>query len=424
MGFVSRMEPAQRAEGIDTVVSAFLAAGMMAVAAVSGSVSVLAEGIDTCVDMVAAVAVIIGLRLSRRHSRDFPQGLYKLENLVAVAIGALILFSAYELAKESIARLTGRQTPIDNPWVAIATMVVVVAVTGLLAWYKGRVGKRANSPSLVADSHHSWTDMIASVGVIFGVGLSALGVHYVDSIMALAIVVVLVWSGGRVVIDALKVLLDASVEKEVLDAAARAAEADPLVRRVVRVEGRNSGSYRFLHVIIVPETWDLKEAEASAGAVRKSIESAVQNVESVKVEFVPDESDMLRVAVPLEADGSTVAPGLGEADTYALMVLDPGSGELRGTSVLENPAAAGDPGRAIKLAVALARHGVRRLLVRGPAPTGGAACVLEANGIDVAGRPDITTLGRAEESAGSLTEGVSGGSAKGAEANAGQEDDR
>ncbi len=105
MKFFSHMEPAEKAEGIDTIASVFMAAGMIAVAAMSGSVSVLAEGIDTCVDIVAAVAVMIGLKLSKRHSKDFPDGLYKLENLVAVAIGVLILFSAYELARESIQKL-------------------------------------------------------------------------------------------------------------------------------------------------------------------------------------------------------------------------------------------------------------------------------------------------------------------------------
>jgi cation diffusion facilitator family transporter len=348
---------------------------------------------------------MIGLKLSKRHSKDFPDGLYKLENLVAVAIGALILFSAYELARESIQRLMSKQTAIDNPWVAMATMAVVVAVTGLLAWYKGRVGKAENSPSLKADSHHSWTDTIASAGVILGVGLNAAGVPYVDSIMALVIVVILVWSGGQVVVDALKVLLDASIEKDVLEAATKAAQADPRVRRVVRVEGRNSGSYRFLHVTIVPEAFDMKDAEASTESIRESIKSAVQNVESVQVELVPDEADKFRVAVPLESDGSSIASDLGSAGSYALLALDPDKGTLDGTSVLENPVGAGDPGSAIKLAVILANHGVDRLLVRGDVPAGGPYYVMEANGMDVVRRPDITTLGQAQESVESLLEG-------------------
>jgi cation diffusion facilitator family transporter len=404
MKLFPNMEPAEKAEGIDTIASVFMAAGMIAVAAISGSVSVLAEGIDTCVDIVASIAVMIGLKLSKRHSKDFPQGLYKLENIVAVAIGALILFSAYELARESIQKLMAKQTTISNPWVAMGTMAVVVLITGLLAWYKGRVGKKVNSPSLLADSRHSWTDTIASVGVILGVGLNAAGVPYVDSIMALVIVVILVYSGGQVIIDALKVLLDASIEKDIIDAATKAAQADPRVKRVVRVDGRNSGSYRFLHVMIVPEAIDMRDAEASIDSITEAIKAAVQNVESVQVELVPDEADKFSVALLLESDGSSIAGDLGSASSYALLAIDPDKGTLDGASVLQNPIDANDPGRDIKLAVVLANHGADRLVVRGDAPTGGAFYVMEANEMDVVRRPDLMTLDQAEESVESLLE--------------------
>ena len=404
MSFFKRIEPAERAEGIDTIASVFMAAGMIAVAAMSGSVSVLAEGIDTCVDIVAAVAVMIGLRLSKRHSKDFPQGLYKLENMVAVGIGVLILFSSYELARESIQKLMEKQVKITNPWVAIGTMIVVVLVTGWLAWYKGSVGKKENSPSLQADSRHSWTDTIASAGVILGVALNAAGVHYIDSIMALVIVVILVYSGGQVMVDAFKVLLDASIEKDVLDAATKAAEADPRVRRVVRVDGRNSGSYRFLHVILVPEAYDLRDAEASVESIRDAIKSAVQNVESVQVELVADVADKFTVAVLLESDRATIASDLGSADSYALLSLDPATGELQGTSVLENPVASDDPGRAIKLAVALAQHGADRLVVKRDVPTGGVSYILAANKMDAVQRSDLATLADAQGSVASLVE--------------------
>jgi len=406
MKFLSRMEPAEKAEGIDTILSVFMATGMIAVATISGSVSVLAEGIDTCVDIVASIAVMIGLKLSKKHTKDFPEGLYKLENIVAVAIGALILFSAYELARESISKLLAKQTTISNPWVAMSTMAVVVVITGGLAWYKGLIGKRENSPSLTADSHHSWTDTIASAGVILGVGLNAMGVHYVDSIMALVIVVILLYSGGQVIVEAFKVLLDASIEKDVMDAAVKAAQADPRVRRVVRIDGRNSGSYRFIHIAIVPEAYDLRDAEASAGSIRDAIKAAVQNVESVLVEFVPDEADNVSIAVPLAEDGTSIASDLGSAGSYALLALDTDKKTLEDASVLENPTTADDPGREIKLAVVLARHGADRVLIRGGAPTGGPFYVMQANEMDILSKPELETLDQAEGVLESLLEGL------------------
>lgn len=411
MRFLPAMEPTERAEAIASVASVFMAAGMITVAAVSGSVSVLAEGIDTVVDIVASVAVMIGLRLSRRHSRDFPDGLYKVENIVGLAIGVLVLFSAYELTGEAIGGLTGHQEPISAPWVAIGTMSVVVVITGLLAWNKGRVGKAENSPSLVADSRHSWTDAIASAGVVLGVALAAAGVPYADSIMALVIVAILFWSGGQVVLDALKVLLDASIEPDLLQAAAAAAGSDPRVRRVVRVDGRNSGSYRFLHLAVVPESEDLRDAEQAAQTIKDSVREAVTNVESVQVEFVPDPSRDIRVAVPLEADSCTIAPDLASASSYAVLAVAPGWRALEQVSLVPSPRgpdeAPDGAGRDIASVVALARLGVDQILVTGSSPTGGPAFVMDANAMEVLERPDLTTLDQvqAQASAGSLLDG-------------------
>ncbi|MEI8082332.1 MAG: cation diffusion facilitator family transporter [Actinomycetes bacterium] len=396
MNFLPRMEPTQKAEAIAVVASVFMAAGMISVALLSGSVSVLAEGIDTCVDIITSVAVMIGLKLSQRRSKDFPYGLYKIENIVTVAIAALILYSAYELATESIDRLLSAQEQITNPWVAMATMAVVAIITGLLAWNKGRVGKSENSPSLMADSRHSWTDAIASAGVVVGLALNTVGVPYVDSLMALVIAAILAWSGVQVAVNAFKVLLDASIEQDVLDTATATAEADPRVRRVVRVDGRNSGSYRFLHMTLVPEALDLKDAEACAQEVRDSVKSAVQNVESVQVELVADDADGFRVAIPLETDKSTIARSLDTASAYALLMLNPQSRPPHNVSlILESPTTVTDPGHAISLAVAFAKHGADRVLVSTDIPPGGPRYVLTANSIEIVVQPGLKTLAEA-----------------------------
>ncbi len=393
MTFLRRMEPTEKAEAIAVIASVFMAAGMISVAFLSGSVSVLAEGIDTCVDIITSIAVMIGLKLSKRRSKDFPYGLYKIENLVTIAIAALILFSAYALARESIDNLVSAQETVSKPWVAMATMAVVAIVTGLLAWNKGRVGRRENSPSLLADSRHSWTDAIASAGVVVGLGLNALGVPYVDSLMALAIAAILAWSGVQLLLSAVKVLLDASIEQEIIDLATATALADPRVRRVVAVDGRNSGSYRFLQVTLVPQSDDLRDAEACAREVKAAVRAAVQNVESVQVELVSEDSTTTIVAALLEADQTTIASGLGTATAFALVACDPERrpGPAR-TEIVELLAGRAAVGSEIRSAVTICKHGVDAVLVTADPPTGGPGYVLAANAIVVLSRPDLLTL--------------------------------
>ena len=65
----------------------------LAIAIPSGSLAVAAEMVHNLVDLVASIAVLLGLKISQRHSKTFPYGLYKVENVVAVGVAMLIFFT-------------------------------------------------------------------------------------------------------------------------------------------------------------------------------------------------------------------------------------------------------------------------------------------------------------------------------------------
>jgi cation diffusion facilitator family transporter len=390
------MKRTEKAELVAVMCSIFMAAGMLIVAAMTHSISILAEGTDTVIDVVASIAVLAGLRLAARKTRTFPSGLYKLENVIATGIGILILFSAYELARESIERILSGKSELDGPWLVISVMAVVVAITGFIAWYKGKVGKEENSPSLRADAKHSWTDLIASVAIIVGVGLEIAGVKNMDSVAALVVVAFLAWSGVEVTLGGVRVLLDASIEKEILEKARGIAEADPRVRKVLDVEGRNSGSYRFLEVSLVPWDYDLREAERLYGDLRAETRRQIENVDEVLVDIGVDEGDRLVCGLALEPGGGAVAASLAGAALLEIVQVSVPGGDIITRESVEPPVPPGTPGRGARLAVMLARRGVEVVLTGELEPEAPACSVLDANGVKVLSRPGLASVAEAE----------------------------
>jgi divalent metal cation (Fe/Co/Zn/Cd) transporter len=103
--------------------NALLAALHAVIAAASGRLAVAAELVHNLVDLAAAVAVLAGIKLASRKSKDFPYGLYKLENLAALGLALLIFLSAYEIARDALLA----------PAVAVRAegwMLAVLAATG------------------------------------------------------------------------------------------------------------------------------------------------------------------------------------------------------------------------------------------------------------------------------------------------------
>jgi cation diffusion facilitator family transporter len=391
-----RVQRTERAELVSMGASVVMAAGMIAVAAVSHSVSILAEGIDTVTDLVASLAVLIGLRLSLRHSRNFPAGLYKLENLIGTAIGIFILFCSYELAAESIRRLVSGEDKIDQGWLVLLTMVVVLLITAWLAWYKARVGREEHSPSLLADAKHTWTDAIACLAIVVGVGLEMLGVPRMDAVAALVVVAFLVKAGIEVTLDGIKVLLDASVEREVLDEVESIVKSDRRVRDIVSVQGRNSGRFRFLYLQLVPVSFDLREAEAAAADLKEKIRAGVENVDQISIDFTVVERERVYVALPLEEDGSTVSLRLGDARDFGLLEVALPGLEVTVRERVANPARDAVSGREVRAAVFLSRQGAEVVLVRESLAAGEARFVFEPNGVAWLERPEAASMELAE----------------------------
>jgi cation diffusion facilitator family transporter len=79
-------------------------------------------------------------------------------------------------------------------------------------------GRRARSPALVADGKHLLTDVVSSVGVLFGVGLAAAtGWAIFDPALAALVALNILWSGWSVMRESVGGLMDEAVPETTLN---------------------------------------------------------------------------------------------------------------------------------------------------------------------------------------------------------------
>ncbi|MGP8068396.1 MAG: cation diffusion facilitator family transporter [Candidatus Bathyarchaeia archaeon] len=131
------------------------------IAVTSSSVAVSAETLHNAVDLLTAVAVLVGLKLSTRKSKSFPYGLYKVENIITIVLAMMILFTAYEIVRKAIFTVPHQLTV--NPWM-LAAVLVTAAIPLVFSHFELHVGRGANSPALIASAKeyrvHVFTDSI------------------------------------------------------------------------------------------------------------------------------------------------------------------------------------------------------------------------------------------------------------------------
>jgi cation diffusion facilitator family transporter len=350
----------------------------LALAAVSGSLALAASATDSAVDIFASLAVLVGLVISKRKTKVFPFGLYKVENLVSVVIAVLIWVAGYEITKEAIAGSTGS---VNTEWWMLLGVGLTVIVPLVWSRYELRVGKAANSPSLMAEARHYQTDVLSSLIVFASVVASGLG-FALDRVGALLIVPFIAKSGWDLMADGMKVLLDASLDAETLGQVRTIIESFPGVKEVKSVVGRNSGRYRFLQADIEVRTSDLERAHRLSEELERAIKEGVPNVERVVIHYEPQVRSSTIYGLPLSDPAGTVSEHLGKAPYFALVEVSTANGNLIRQEIMANPYHDQEKQKGIQVAKMLVGQGVDVLLVRESLEGKGPSYVLADAGVE------------------------------------------
>jgi len=336
----------ERAGWLSIGVNVFLMALNLAIAAASGSLAVAAETVHNLVDLAASVAVLAGLKLSRRKSRDFPYGLYKVENVVAVVVALLIFFTGYEIASQAL-HSPARETTVSP--LMLGGVMVAMIVPLAFSIYEMRVGRAANSPSLMADAQEYRAHVFSS-GVVLLALIGQMVGWPLDRIAALVIVVLISKTGWELLADGMRVLLDASLDAETLGQVRAILEGDPQVVNVTALTGRNAGRYRFIETEIVLRTHDLDKAHAVGARLEATIRAHVPHVDRVLVHYEPAARTHLCYAVPLADVVGTLSEHFGEAPYFALTTIRSADGTLERQELQANPFAKVPKAKGIRVA--------------------------------------------------------------------------
>jgi cation diffusion facilitator family transporter len=264
--------------GVNFTLSLIKIAGGM----VSGSAALTADGVHSLSDLAASLSVYVGIVISNKKSDLFPHGLYKVENLVALVSAFAIFFAGYEIAKDV---LFGEAAPITNLPVALVVIGLTVAITYLYSRWEHGKATELNSPSLLADAEHIKTDFYTALVVFVGVLGQYFGYPIIEKLAVVVVVYFIFHSGFEILKEAIKVLLDASLDHESIESIRTILTDEPQIKKINAITGRNAGSFKFVQLDLELETDSLKEAHAIAHSIEEKIKSQMPFVEKVVVHY-------------------------------------------------------------------------------------------------------------------------------------------
>ena len=323
-----------------------LVAAKLTLSALSGSLALRADAIHSTVDVMASLALILGVKISERKSESFPLGLYKVENLASIAISFLLFLTAYEIVLEAV---RGEAMPINYQGWVLYAVAAIIPLPYLFGSFQIKVGERTGSPSLIADGVQHKADVLTS-SLVF-LALIAQTVSFpLDRIAAVIIALAIIKEGWGILVAGMRVLLDASVDVPTLERIRALILEAPEVVSIRELVARNSGRYLFVQADLTLRVADLKRAHLASERIESRIRKEIPQVDRVQIHYEPIVESRRRYAAPLADMRGTLSKHFGESPYFALVEMDFEEMKLLRQEIVANPHKDLSKGKGLKVA--------------------------------------------------------------------------
>ncbi len=269
---------------------------------VTGSVALLSDGIESSVNVVAAIVAFAAITYAAKPAdKTHPFGHHKAEYLSAVLEGVLIVVAALLIVAEALPAVMA-PTPIEAPALGLAINFLAGVINAAWAYVLIRAGRRYRSPALSADGQHILSDVVTSIGVLVGLVLAiATGYAVLDPLLAVLVALNILYQGWKVIAHSVDGLMDHAVEPEEADAIQTAIAAHGAGSLGVHdLKTRRAGSATFVDFhLVVPASMPVGQAHDICDRLEDAIRT-VQPGAQIAIHVEPETEKAHGVRVKIE----------------------------------------------------------------------------------------------------------------------------
>lgn len=316
---VTRYSEIRRVLIITLIANVLVAAAKLSIGLLTRSLAMVADGFHSLLDGTSNIIGLISNALAARPAdEDHPYGHRRFETLASMAIGGLLVLTAWEIIKSSVARFMEGGQPEIGPanFLAMAATIIVNAAT---AAYQRRAGKQLSSELLIADAENTQSDVFVSLAVLASLIPMLLGWAWIDALTALVIVVLIGRGAWRILRRSAGILVDQAA----LDSQEVRMVIHPIagIQDVARVRSRGPSDDIHLDLDVnVAGPTTAEHAAAIASEIRRRLRSHFTGLTDIQVHFLPAQISPPDYALLARAEADAL--GLGVHEVIAAMTGD------------------------------------------------------------------------------------------------------
>lgn len=184
---------------------------------VTGSISIAADAFNNLSDGLSCLISIVGFKVSGKEpDAKHPFGYGRTEYIAGLVVSFIIVLVGFEFFKTSIDRILH-----PAPVAFSVVLVVILAVSMLVKLWMGafnvQIGRRIDSPVLMAAGQDSRNDVITTGVVILGMVAGRFTTLPVDGYVGVLVALFIIWAGFGIARDTVAPLLGEAADPEIAE---------------------------------------------------------------------------------------------------------------------------------------------------------------------------------------------------------------
>jgi cation diffusion facilitator family transporter len=268
----------------------FLSIIKIIVGFLSGSLAVIADGIDSASDIATSAITLITARfLNKPPNIRYPYGYEKADTVATKALSFIIFFAGTQLAVSTISRIiSGEIREIPGRFAIYVTLLSILSKY-ILSVYLQKTGRSVNSSMLQANGKNMQNDVLISASVLAGLAFTFIfKLPVLDLITAFAVSLWVMKSGIEIFFKSNTELMDGMKDPVLYCEIFNAVKKVKGAHNPHRVRVRKIGSFHMISMDVEVEPFmTVQDAHDVIRKVEKEIKAALPNVYDIVVHVEP-----------------------------------------------------------------------------------------------------------------------------------------
>lgn len=262
----------ERGAWLSIITYIFLAVLKIVIGTLGNSDALQADGLNNTTDIVASVALLIGLKISRiPPDEDHLYGHRRTETISSLIASFIMFLVGIEVVWQAIIAFWNQE--FATPSMLTAGVALFSGIVMYIVYLiNNNLAKKVDSQAVKAAAYDNRSDAYVSFGTFIGITGAVVGLAWLDNVTALLVGLLIIYTAWKIFYDAAHTLTD-GFDIGKIQAIHTIIANVPQVHQVLDIKARMNGNRIWIDATISVKA-DLNVAESHA--ITEKIETAIR----------------------------------------------------------------------------------------------------------------------------------------------------